>query len=213
METGKPVILVCAAGSAINTEVEPDALLHVWYPGAEGGTALANILFGDVSFRKAAGYLLCTRRGSACFHRLFHAEPHLSVCHGQCALPLRIWADLFRDRLHRCDLCKRNRNRHGKNRGNRDTEDVLELYLKDYSEQAVKIPVFADSSALHCVQEKPAPFPLPFRKQLLQQSMQPATESVSATASPCLPEPINQIHAAMHFAAIVVPIQNLHFKP
>lgn len=49
MKIGKPVIIVCAAGSAINTECEPSALLHVWYPGSEGGTALGEILFGDVS--------------------------------------------------------------------------------------------------------------------------------------------------------------------
>ena len=49
MQTGKPVIVVCAAGSSVNTECEPDALIHAWYPGSEGGTALAQILFGDVS--------------------------------------------------------------------------------------------------------------------------------------------------------------------
>ncbi len=49
VKTGKPVIIVCAAGSAINTECEADALIHAWYPGSEGGTALAKILFGDVS--------------------------------------------------------------------------------------------------------------------------------------------------------------------
>lgn len=47
--TGKPVVVVCAAGSSVNTECEPDALIHAWYPGAEGGTALAEILFGDIS--------------------------------------------------------------------------------------------------------------------------------------------------------------------
>lgn len=46
---GKPTVIVTAAGSSINTECEPDALLHAWYPGSEGGTALAEILFGDVS--------------------------------------------------------------------------------------------------------------------------------------------------------------------
>ncbi len=46
---GKPVITVVAAGSAINTEIKTDALIHVWYPGQRGGTALANILFGKVS--------------------------------------------------------------------------------------------------------------------------------------------------------------------
>ncbi|MDE6726577.1 MAG: glycoside hydrolase family 3 C-terminal domain-containing protein [Oscillospiraceae bacterium] len=49
MKTGKPVVIVCAAGSAINTESDPDALIHAWYAGSEGGKALAEILFGDVS--------------------------------------------------------------------------------------------------------------------------------------------------------------------
>ncbi len=46
---GKPTVIICAAGSAVNTEADPDALLHIWYPGAEGGRAAAEILFGDVS--------------------------------------------------------------------------------------------------------------------------------------------------------------------
>lgn len=46
---GKPVIIVCAAGSSINTEVCSDALIHAWYPGSEGGKALADIIFGDIS--------------------------------------------------------------------------------------------------------------------------------------------------------------------
>ncbi len=49
LAVGKPVIAVCAAGSAVNLEREFDALLHVWYPGQLGGDALANILFGKVS--------------------------------------------------------------------------------------------------------------------------------------------------------------------
>ena len=48
-ETGKPIVIVCAAGSSVNTEIPCDALLHTWYPGQCGGTALAEILFGDVS--------------------------------------------------------------------------------------------------------------------------------------------------------------------
>ncbi len=46
---GKPMIIVCAAGSAINIGAKPDALIHAWYSGSEGGTALAKILFGDIS--------------------------------------------------------------------------------------------------------------------------------------------------------------------
>lgn len=46
---GKPVILVLAAGSALNPEISCNAVLQVWYPGQCGGQALAHILFGKVS--------------------------------------------------------------------------------------------------------------------------------------------------------------------
>lgn len=47
---GKPVIVVLAAGSSLNIGSDrPDAILQAWYPGESGGTALANILFGRVS--------------------------------------------------------------------------------------------------------------------------------------------------------------------
>jgi beta-glucosidase len=48
--TGKPVILVINAGSAmaINWAAENvDAIVNVGYPGEEGGNALADVLFGD----------------------------------------------------------------------------------------------------------------------------------------------------------------------
>ncbi len=49
LASGKPVIIVDAAGSAMNIEEDCDALIHAWYPGQYGGTALANIIFGEVS--------------------------------------------------------------------------------------------------------------------------------------------------------------------
>ncbi len=49
-EIGKPVIFVNCSGSCVALgDVEPyyDALIQSWYPGQEGGTAIADVLFGD----------------------------------------------------------------------------------------------------------------------------------------------------------------------
>ena len=49
---GKKVVLVNFSGSAMGLEPETqscDAILQAWYPGQEGGTAIANVLFGDVA--------------------------------------------------------------------------------------------------------------------------------------------------------------------
>lgn len=51
VESGKPVILVLLSGSALAVNYADEnvgAILQGWYPGAEGGNAIARILFGDV---------------------------------------------------------------------------------------------------------------------------------------------------------------------
>ena len=51
-KTKKPLIIVLTGGSPINlTEISEmaDALLFVWYPGQEGGDAVADVIFGEIS--------------------------------------------------------------------------------------------------------------------------------------------------------------------
>ena len=47
---GKPIVVVYVEGRPLDKKwaaEKADALLTMWYPGAEGGTALADVLFGD----------------------------------------------------------------------------------------------------------------------------------------------------------------------
>ena len=49
---GKPTVLCVLAGSALDLTWAQDhvpAIVYAWYPGGEGGSALADVLFGDVS--------------------------------------------------------------------------------------------------------------------------------------------------------------------
>lgn len=52
LETGKPVIVCNFTGSAMDLSLADEkaaAVIQAWYPGAQGGKALADILFGAVS--------------------------------------------------------------------------------------------------------------------------------------------------------------------
>lgn len=51
-KTGKPIILVLASGSALAVNFADDhipAIIQAWYAGAQGGQAVASLIFGDYS--------------------------------------------------------------------------------------------------------------------------------------------------------------------
>src|SRR5207249_11092403 len=71
--TKKPLIVVLTSGSAIAVNWSQEhaaAILEAWYPGEEGGTAVADVLSGEynpagrlpVTFYKSVAQLICRKR-------------------------------------------------------------------------------------------------------------------------------------------------------
>lgn len=135
---GKPFIVVCAAGSSVNIECRPDGYIHTFYPGSEGGTALAEILFGDISpsgklpvtFYESAEKLPEFTDYSMKNRTYRYAENNVlyPFGYGLTYTDIVCTGLEFRDNTAYVTV---------ENRGDRSGEDVIQLYIKDYSEYAV----------------------------------------------------------------------------
>ena len=135
---GRPTVIVTAAGSPINTESEPDALLHTWYPGSEGGTALAEILFGGISPSGKLPVTFCesaeklpdftdySMRGRT--YRFTDENVLFPFGYGLTYGDVRCTSLEYADGTASVTVA---------NSGSRGTEDVIQLYIKDDSEFAV----------------------------------------------------------------------------
>ena len=138
---GKPVVLVLLNGSAVAVnwaKGRVPAIVELWYPGQAGGTALADVLFGDynpggrlpVTFYKSEDQLPpfddYSMKGRT--YRYFEGEPLYSFGYGlsyttftyrnlrvpeeaRAGSPVKVSVDV-------------------ENTGKRDGEDVVQLYLK-----------------------------------------------------------------------------------
>jgi beta-glucosidase len=150
--TGKPVVLVLLNGSALAVTWANDhvpAIVEGWYPGEEGGTAIADVLFGDynpagrlpVTFYKSVDQLppFTDYRMQGRTYRYFKGEPlypfgfglsytkfkydnmKLSARTIRAGEPLEVSADV-------------------RNVGRTGGDEVVELYLKDTS-ASVPVPI------------------------------------------------------------------------
>ena len=137
LELGKPTAVILMAGSAIDlseAQEKADAVLLTWYPGAQGGRAVAELLFGKASpsgklpvtfYRNEAlaempdftDYSMRNRS-----YRYYRGEPLYSfgygLSYGRCAV---LGCEASRERVEV----------RVKNESGFDTEEVLQLYCKD----------------------------------------------------------------------------------
>ena len=146
--TGKPVVVVLLSGSALAVNWANDnapAILHAWYPGGEGGTAVADVLFGDynpagrlpVTFYKSVDQLppFTDYNMAGRTYRYFKGDPLYPFGFGlsytkfgysnlkfsaksvKSSEPIKVTVDV-------------------KNTGDRDGDEVVQLYLTDVAASA-----------------------------------------------------------------------------
>ncbi len=141
--TGKPVILVLTGGSALAVNWESEhipAILQVWYPGQQGGNAVADVLFGDynpagrlpVTFYKSVEDLPpfedYNMEGRT--YRYFHGDPLYPFGHGLSYSGFEYEKiDLTAYEVSENDVI--NVSVTLRNTGDYDGDEVVQLYIRD----------------------------------------------------------------------------------
>lgn len=139
-DAGKRIVLVNCSGSAValTPEVETcDAILQAWYAGEQGGTAIADVLFGDynpsgklpVTFYKDDSqlppfddYSMKNRT-----YRYFKGEPLFPFGYGQSYTTFRLGKPKYDKKSGRVYVSV-------KNAGRRNGAEVVQVYMKHDSD-------------------------------------------------------------------------------
>ncbi len=141
-ETGKPIVFVLTAGSALAVDWAKQnvpAILVAWYPGQRGGSAVADVLFGDVSpsgrlpvtFYKANEKLppFDDYRMEGRTYRYFEGEPLYPFGHGLSYTKFE-YSNLQLDRSQAGATDEITATVRVKNVGARTGEEVVQLYVR-----------------------------------------------------------------------------------
>jgi len=141
--TGKPVVLVLTTGSALAVrwaQANLPAIVLAWYPGQQGGNAVADVLFGDanpagrlpVTFYESVGQLppFADYAMEGRTYRYFRAQPLYPFGHGLSYTRFEYSGlQLSRARLGPGDRLEASLD--VKNVGGRDGDEVVQLYARD----------------------------------------------------------------------------------
>ncbi|NLW56626.1 MAG: glycoside hydrolase family 3 protein [Firmicutes bacterium] len=145
LATGKPVVLVLLNGSPLTinqAQEKVPAIIEAWYPGEEGGTALAEVLFGaynpagrlPVTFVQSVDQLppFTDYRMEGRTYRYMTAEPLYPFGYGLsytefgyrnlCLNPQKVDSGNWEDITVSVEV---------ENRGQRAGEEVVQVYVKD----------------------------------------------------------------------------------
>lgn len=149
--TGKPLVVVYIQGRTLNMNLATEkaqALLTAWYPGEQGGTAIADVLFGDYN---PAGRLPVSVPRSEGQLPLFYSQGKQRAYVEEEGTPLYAFGyglSYTRFQYSQLELQKGN----GKdilqtvsctvtNAGDRDGEEVVQLYIRDEVASVSQSPI------------------------------------------------------------------------
>lgn len=152
-KTGTPTVTVLLAGSALAVtwaDEHTDAVVEAWYPGAQGGRAIASLLFGDFS---PSGRLPVTfyrsDRDLPDFHdysmenrtyRFFRGTPLYPFGYGLSYAGF----DYSQPRLSSSTITAGSEiqvHTAVKNTGSCEADEIVQVYLQD-SEASVRVPIY-----------------------------------------------------------------------
>ena len=149
-KTGKPVVFVVCAGSTIALARETElsnAILYAWYPGQKGGTAVADVLFGDYN---PAGRLPLTFYASSDdlpdfedydmskgrTYRYFKGKPQFPFGYGLSYTTF----EYEKASLNKTNISRNEKNLSLnitlKNTGARDGDEVVQVYVRNLQDPA-----------------------------------------------------------------------------
>ena len=141
--TGKPVVLVLTTGSALGVSWAQEnlpAIVLAWYPGQQGGNAVADVLFGDtnpagrlpVTFYESVSQLppFADYAMEGRTYRYFRGEPLYPFGHGLSYTRFE-YSGLRLSRTRLGPLDRLEVSLDVKNAGARDGDEVVQLYARD----------------------------------------------------------------------------------
>lgn len=142
LAVGKPVVVCLMAGSAIDLSVAQEkasAVLQLWYPGARGGSGVADILFGDCS---PSGKLPVTfyrnMDGMPAFEDYSMKGRTYRYMEGEALYPFGYGLTYGDVRVESAAVVSQDADSHDvvvcaklKNAGSVSTDDVIQIYVKD----------------------------------------------------------------------------------
>ncbi|HTI08703.1 MAG TPA: glycoside hydrolase family 3 C-terminal domain-containing protein [Puia sp.] len=192
--TGKPVIVLLSGGSAITMSAWLDkvpAVLAIWYPGEEGGDAVAKVLFGDEDpgGRLPITYPISEAQLPLVYdHKPTGRGDDYNNLSGLPLFPFGFGLSYTRFDYSDLQLAANNISAHDstivtckvKNTGNREGEEVVQLYIRDLL-SSVATPVLAlkGFTRIHLLpgQTKEVSFSLtPAMLSLLNATLEPVVE-------------------------------------